>query len=219
MEIHKPKPWHGWREFAKEVGIIVLGVLIALVAEQAVQNLHWHEAVERGREALHREMAVDSDYLRDRVLIGPCVDRRIAAAAAMIDTAATGKPTPSAAKPYIGPGRLTLISEWNTERASQALTHFPREELSKLGVWYDQMDSMRAWIEQEEDAWAKLATLKTGAALGPMDVALLRQDIQRARYLEYLMVLNAQRQLDRSRELGVQAGPPRKDWIADNCAI
>jgi len=36
MEIHKPKPIHNWREFLKEVGIIVLGVGIALAAEQAV---------------------------------------------------------------------------------------------------------------------------------------------------------------------------------------
>ena len=23
MEVHKPKPWHGWRELAKEIGTIV----------------------------------------------------------------------------------------------------------------------------------------------------------------------------------------------------
>lgn len=34
MHIHLPKPLHGWREFLAEVGIIVLGVLIALGAEQ-----------------------------------------------------------------------------------------------------------------------------------------------------------------------------------------
>ena len=33
MHFHLPKPLHGWREFAGEVGIIVLGVLIALGAE------------------------------------------------------------------------------------------------------------------------------------------------------------------------------------------
>jgi len=33
MDIHKPKPWHGWREFLKEYGIIVLGVLTALGLE------------------------------------------------------------------------------------------------------------------------------------------------------------------------------------------
>ena len=30
MSIHIPKPLHGWREFVGEVGIIVIGVLIAL---------------------------------------------------------------------------------------------------------------------------------------------------------------------------------------------
>ena len=30
MRVSMPKPLHGWREFAGEVGIIVLGVLIAL---------------------------------------------------------------------------------------------------------------------------------------------------------------------------------------------
>ena len=33
MHIHLPKPLHGWRAFLGEVGIIVLGVLIALAAE------------------------------------------------------------------------------------------------------------------------------------------------------------------------------------------
>lgn len=28
MEVHLPKPLHGWREFVGEVGIIVLGVLM-----------------------------------------------------------------------------------------------------------------------------------------------------------------------------------------------
>jgi hypothetical protein len=36
MDIHKPKLWHGLRDFLKEHGIIVLGVLTALAAEQAV---------------------------------------------------------------------------------------------------------------------------------------------------------------------------------------
>jgi len=30
MHFRLPKPLHGWREFAGEVGIIVIGVLIAL---------------------------------------------------------------------------------------------------------------------------------------------------------------------------------------------
>jgi hypothetical protein len=40
MDIHKPRPWHGGRELAKEVATIVLGVLIAIGCEQAVEALH-----------------------------------------------------------------------------------------------------------------------------------------------------------------------------------
>ncbi len=37
MKLRIPKPLHGWREFAGEVGIIFLGVLIALGAQQLVE--------------------------------------------------------------------------------------------------------------------------------------------------------------------------------------
>ena len=43
MHFHLPKPLHGWREFAGEVGIIVLGVLIALGAEQLIQTFTRNE--------------------------------------------------------------------------------------------------------------------------------------------------------------------------------
>ena len=38
MHFHLPKPLHGWREFLGEVGIIVIGVLIALGAEQNARS-------------------------------------------------------------------------------------------------------------------------------------------------------------------------------------
>jgi hypothetical protein len=59
MDIHKPKPWHGWREFGKELTTIVLGVLIALVAEQAVEWLHHRTEVAEARHALDAEVRYD----------------------------------------------------------------------------------------------------------------------------------------------------------------
>jgi hypothetical protein len=56
MDIHKPKPWHGLREFLKEYLIIVADVLTALEAEQTAEWLHHREQIERTREALHAEM-------------------------------------------------------------------------------------------------------------------------------------------------------------------
>ncbi len=218
MEVHKPKPVHGWREFAKEVGIIVLGVLIALAAEQTVEMLRWRGAVGAGRTALHREIAFDDGYFRDRITLAPCIDRRIAAVTVMLDGAAAGKQPSGLSTPsFIGPGRLTLQAQWTAEQASQTLTHFPRAERAQLGVWYDQFQSMRVWIESEEQAWAHLGTLTSKGPLNPQDVALLRQDLQTARYLEYLVSLNAQRELDRGQELGVAPDPPHQAFIDAIC--
>ncbi len=52
MHFHLPKPLHGWREFLGEVGIIVIGVLIALSAEQTIEWLHWRHEARLAREAL-----------------------------------------------------------------------------------------------------------------------------------------------------------------------
>jgi hypothetical protein len=41
VEFHKPKPVHNWRELLTEIGVVVIGVCIALAAEQAVEWWHW----------------------------------------------------------------------------------------------------------------------------------------------------------------------------------
>jgi len=58
MRFHPPKPLHGWRAFAGEVGIIVLGVLIALGAQQLVEDFHQ-------RSELHDAEAAMTSEIRD----------------------------------------------------------------------------------------------------------------------------------------------------------
>src|SRR5690242_6016589 len=38
VEIHKVKPIHTWRDFLKELGTIVLGIIIAISLEHLVQS-------------------------------------------------------------------------------------------------------------------------------------------------------------------------------------
>src|SRR5512142_2184012 len=79
MHIHLPKPLHGWREFAGEVGIIVIGVLIALGAEQMVESWQWREKVGRAEAAMRLELAQDDGpQAYGRLAIGTCLDQQIA---------------------------------------------------------------------------------------------------------------------------------------------
>lgn len=60
MHFPLPKPLHGWRAFAGEVGIIVVGVLIALGAKQLVQWVRGREDVrERVRSAAARRKCIN----------------------------------------------------------------------------------------------------------------------------------------------------------------
>ena len=77
MHVHLPKPLHGWREFAGEVGIIVFGVLIALGAEQAIEAIHWHRQVSEFRQTVDAELGDDWAAYQYRIQQEPCVKRRI----------------------------------------------------------------------------------------------------------------------------------------------
>jgi hypothetical protein len=77
MHFHLPKPLHGWRSFMGEVGIIVLGVWIALTAEQMVESLRWQQRVSSTEEPLRRDLALASDIASERVAVRRCLDDRL----------------------------------------------------------------------------------------------------------------------------------------------
>src|SRR6478672_6882711 len=77
MHLHLPKPLHGWREFAGEVGIIVLGVLIALGFEQIVEAARWRSEVGQFRTAVDHELGRNLGLYREIMRQRPCVSRRL----------------------------------------------------------------------------------------------------------------------------------------------
>lgn len=77
MHFHLPKPLHGWREFVGEVGIIVIGVLLALGAESLIEQWHWKEKGEISTEAFKAELENAGKFWDERVRIQPCQKQRI----------------------------------------------------------------------------------------------------------------------------------------------
>ena len=73
MHFHLPKPLHGWRAFVGEVGIIVLGVLIALAAEQVVESVHDRYLAREALDHIRGELSFDSAFAAERVAIGDCM--------------------------------------------------------------------------------------------------------------------------------------------------
>ena len=214
MEIHKPKAVHGWREFLTEIGIIVIGVLIALAAEQLVEWGRWQEKIGVGREAIHKEIGANATYYAFRVTAGPCVRRRLNELAAITEQLALHKPVAPIHFAGLHIGNLIVDNAWQAERAEQTLTHFPRAELDHLSQFYAQQEDIRVWVEKEEESWATLRMLEGDPnRLDPADISALRGALQQARNLNFLMALNSQVQLDQAQNLGVGVTRPRSDDV------
>ena len=206
MDIHKPKPIHNWRDFLKEVGTIVLGVCIALAAEQTVEYFHWRHEVSIARAAIRAEMATNNRFYARRIAIAPCVDKMLLEAEDIIDDL-EHRQTP---KPFTvfhrGAGALLSDSEWQSERSSQVLTHFPREEAAIMGRYYAQLPQFTAWMNEESIGWSQLFVLNNPpAGLSPDAIALLRNTMDHDKRLEFLILLNSKRMLQLVRPSGFEA--------------
>ena len=63
MHIHKPKPVHGMRELAIEIGVIVIGVVIAIGLEQAVEVIRHQEQRRSLEERLRADVKANRVYI------------------------------------------------------------------------------------------------------------------------------------------------------------
>jgi hypothetical protein len=136
MDIHKPKPWHGVREFLKEIGTIVIGVLIALGAEQTVEWLHRQQEVAEAREALKEEMTRDLTWMQINIEETPCLQARLDRVAAWIN----GGPRP----PFDAGSLANLESSTWDEARTSAVPHMPLKER----IAYDQF---YAWVADRQE--------------------------------------------------------------------
>jgi hypothetical protein len=180
MHFHLPKPLHGWREFAGEVGIIVIGVLIALGAEQVVEWVHWRNEVADARRALDREAAYDLAAVEKRQQEAPCIDRRLGEIRVLLTGRSSGLRAGS--RPALGQPQLwrPRTDVWQAAMAGQVAQHMPLSTRLGYADLYGQFQWYAQKAEDETDAWSVLAELDDPGGLGPQDVASVRQARSRA---------------------------------------
>ena len=155
MHFRLPKPLHGWREFVGEVGIIVIGVLIALGAEQVVEAIHWRSEVAQFRQAEDTELANNFGAFRYRLSQSDCVKRRIEELRRWGNRSRSGK-----AEPLHGEiGRPSTVIQRTSTWAAQgeALEHMPLATRLSYSSLHDLLDNVQQQIFAEREAWRGLA--------------------------------------------------------------
>jgi hypothetical protein len=185
--LNLPKPLHGWRAFAGEVGVVVLGVLLALGAQQIVQSLQWHSDVRDFREAVNTELEFNLAAGEYRVRQGPCVDRRLAELDRWSAGQRLGQATPLTQE--IGfPRRINPgTSVWNS-RGADLPAHVPIQARLAYADLYDVMANQWELIQAERETWLKLNGFNHATKLGAEDLIRLDELIFRAKTLNRLII-------------------------------
>jgi hypothetical protein len=218
MRVHLPKPLHGWRDFAGEVGVIVLGVLIAIGLGQVVDMMRWRAEVRDARAALGDDMAQSNRVFAYRVAAHDCVARRLDRLNAIIEASAKHQPVPALGDVFPDIGNALFKNAWETSRAAQTLVHFDRKTLRLYGSYYIQLDNIGVFMLREGEDWGVLRVLSGDPGrLGPTDIANLRVAAMHAAFENDIIAGIALDELDTSKALGVAVPLPNRTRLAEVC--
>jgi hypothetical protein len=204
MHFHLPKPLHGWRALAGEVGIIVVGVLIALAAEQLVESVRDRTQVRHGEESLKDNFARFVTYSAELDAYAPCLSARSAELRQLIDHSAATHRLPSVGPiPQVG-ARPWQIDTYDAMVTSQAITHvahgqavlYSRIAMSAVDIYND---AMVEWSD-----WGILASLGgPSRSYSEAEEAQDRVVLARAVHEDALMRLIAQNTVGRIKRTGL----------------
>ena len=189
MEIHKPNPIHNFREFLKEVGIIVLGVLIALGAEQTVEALHWRAKVHEAEQAMRIELRDDDGpQAFTRAAIEACLDHQLDTIQAAVEGGRDRRAIAALADAYTPPTRTWDAEAWRTAVASDAASHTSADRMVTWSKPYRLLPVLEATNLAENSERIELQpTRRAGGPLSGAEQDRMLSAVARLREANHLM--------------------------------
>lgn len=183
MHFHLPKPLHGWRAFVGEVGIIVIGVLIALGAQQVVESWQWHQKAAQTKEILDAELHRDAVSAYDWLTVAPCVDQQLNSIDKALSSArhsGSVQATPQLTPP------LEVFTEdaWLDARAMQVADHLSPQTVALYSSLFFLSRDLAGAIPELHNEAAELQSLSNGVSpISTAEVGAYQRQAGRVREL------------------------------------
>ena len=194
-------PRRGWRAFTGEVGIIVLGVLIAVGIGKAVEALDWREKVASAKTVLDREISeTDQFNLTERQRVTPCLRRQLDR---LRTDVLTGGPdgvrvprystVSDEPQVYKHPSRAWNGSSWDSVVADNIPAHMSVEDRTIYSSHSEYMKRMDALNAEELIAAADLLPLYDGIHLDPAaQIEMLRVIARERSRVDFMDLISRQ---------------------------
>jgi hypothetical protein len=169
MKVHGPKLFGDWRDFLREFVIIVLGVLTALLAQQAVESLNWRHKVEAALADMDNELSVgDGPQAYTRLAIDKCVNTQLDAIRDAIERGDRATSRAQIDGLWL-PRRTYDYLAREAAAASDVSSHMPPDRMLQYRIAYEVMPNMNRLAEKELSDQAHLHALPRSG--GPIETA------------------------------------------------
>ena len=204
MDVDFPGPANGPRQILGEVGIIVVGVLIALGAEQAVQAFHWRGQVAAFRSAVDYELGRNLGTYEVSMKQRPCVTRRLAELERLLADSRAGR-THRLAHSIGRPWSVSqYFSAWDN-KGTEVTGQLPLKVRIAYGELYDEFRNVDTVRLHEREVWRSLTQFDQPEPLDHADRMRLRELLSRARQLDDSTRGNFVYVTNLARPLGIRA--------------
>lgn len=171
-------PPNGWNAVAWELAIVVVGVLIALGAQQAVEELRWRDEVRLTEDALTIEIADSVLHASERQMVNRCLGDRLTHLIGKVSSnkgpwsgdplplprTASGVTTTTPAA-YRTPNRPWNDDVWVATQNGGVFSHMPRERVAAFAKVYARMEGLRKVNEFEHQVFPELLYLSFDTGL------------------------------------------------------
>lgn len=193
------------RKFGRDVGSVVLGVLIALGIGEVADAIRWEVRANKSTKAIRAELGRNAGVLEERSLIQSCLDRRLRELTAIVGTARRSGELPSLGEIGRPPIRPTEEAAWNVTSGSETLLHIAAPRRTALSLIYSQFSGYSGRVLQEQEAWATMKLLENSP--GPISDDMLTEvasSLARLRFVAWANGIAAQQLVGYIKEEGIK---------------
>ena len=204
MHIHIPKAFHSLGDLVREIAIIVIGVIIALAAEQWAQRREWHHKVEVAKAAMLRELLEDDGpQIYQRAAMHPCVDSRLKAIRDAVERRGSRAEINKLIAGFWLPFLTFDSLSHDAATAGDVASHMSPEELANFSNAYAMMPRMDRTNTLEAADSARLhAVRRSGGRLSEAEASSILSAVEALKNEETQMLGAAQWTLPTIRQMG-----------------
>lgn len=195
------KPAPGVRSFLIELVIVVLGVLIALGAQQAVDGWNARREVADFEAALKREIAASLAAHQFRVAQGPCLRRRLAQLERWRKDWADGDGVPARGPMGRPMAANPNLAVWRA--GAEAVAAMPLDRRLAYAEINDALELLTLLNIREIGHWYELFEYDGAERLSPDEIHRLRGRILAATWTDRSLANNWPLLLERAKALGI----------------